>query len=612
MAVADLFSLEQQLSCSICLEVFSNPVNLPCGHTFCHDCIQESWDKNPLGLANVCPQCRATFIPRPTLQKNIVLCGIVEEFHRMGHAAARLTLAGDIPCDSCLTRTKAAKSCLVCLSTFCDVHLRPHFEDQGFRDHQLTDPVRDLDKRKCKVHSKLLEFFCKSDQICICGLCILHTHRDHKVITTEEAINEKKNLLQEEKIRRQSQIEDINAAILKLKDNITSIKETTCQVRSDIDNRFDDLINCIKESQSIVRSIIESEEAVALAQADSIQSWLNQRCTGLKRKTDDIEQLLKSDSIQLLKEFQTLEKMETAQVLPVLDTDIDKQLSDLKCIIIELTKDITEQLRVACREKLPSIKENGSWTGNQYPKLHQDSSTPQQKVDFQSIPATNLCSIPQPLMSSYPQDLWPVPNSSITGDFQSLPNLPHQDAHQQSIMESSGLWAVVTPQLNAPFQSLPNDAYRIMSWPPPVSVANAHGLRGPPANHLKDMMSGRCTIAPYKTPVLPSIQALTRIRHQEQEPLTAMVLSGLRPQEQKQILGERLFKLIQILYPSLAGKITGMLLELENSELLQYLECSESLCSKVNEAVEVLQRHQAQKDLLQRTNMVTATSKWKT
>nr|XP_023669895.1 polyadenylate-binding protein 1-like [Paramormyrops kingsleyae] len=80
---------------------------------------------------------------------------------------------------------------------------------------------------------------------------------------------------------------------------------------------------------------------------------------------------------------------------------------------------------------------------------------------------------------------------------------------------------------------------------------------------------------------------------QGQEPLTASMLASAPPQEQKQMLGERLFPLIQSMHPSLAGKITGMLLELDNSELLHMLESPESLRSKVDEAVAVLQAHQA-------------------
>lgn len=78
-----------------------------------------------------------------------------------------------------------------------------------------------------------------------------------------------------------------------------------------------------------------------------------------------------------------------------------------------------------------------------------------------------------------------------------------------------------------------------------------------------------------------------------QEPLTASMLAAAPPQEQKQMLGERLFPLIQRMYPDLAGKITGMLLEIDNSELLHMLESNESLKAKVDEAVAVLQAHQA-------------------
>ncbi|XP_035236758.1 polyadenylate-binding protein 1-like isoform X2 [Anguilla anguilla] len=78
-----------------------------------------------------------------------------------------------------------------------------------------------------------------------------------------------------------------------------------------------------------------------------------------------------------------------------------------------------------------------------------------------------------------------------------------------------------------------------------------------------------------------------------QEPLTASMLAAAPLMEQKQLLGERLYPLIQALHPSLAGKITGMLLEIDNSELLHMLEARESLHSKVDEAVAVLQAHQA-------------------
>ncbi|XP_021094578.1 polyadenylate-binding protein 1-like isoform X4 [Heterocephalus glaber] len=78
-----------------------------------------------------------------------------------------------------------------------------------------------------------------------------------------------------------------------------------------------------------------------------------------------------------------------------------------------------------------------------------------------------------------------------------------------------------------------------------------------------------------------------------QEPLTASMLAAAPLHEQKQMIGERLYRLIPEVYAALAGKITGMLLEIDNSELLLMLESPESLQAKVEEAVAVLQAHQA-------------------
>nr|XP_011725062.1 polyadenylate-binding protein 1-like [Macaca nemestrina] len=83
------------------------------------------------------------------------------------------------------------------------------------------------------------------------------------------------------------------------------------------------------------------------------------------------------------------------------------------------------------------------------------------------------------------------------------------------------------------------------------------------------------------------------------------MLASAPPQEQKQMLGERLFPLIQAMHPTLAGKITGMLLEIDNSELLHMLESPESLRSKVDEAVAVLQAHQAKEAAQKAVNSAT-------
>lgn len=69
------------------------------------------------------------------------------------------------------------------------------------------------------------------------------------------------------------------------------------------------------------------------------------------------------------------------------------------------------------------------------------------------------------------------------------------------------------------------------------------------------------------------------------------VLAAASASEQKQMLGERLFPIIQKVYPDYAGKVTGMLLEIDNAELLLLLDSPEQLKSKMDEAVTVLKKH---------------------
>uniref|UniRef100_A0A665TE67 Polyadenylate-binding protein n=1 Tax=Echeneis naucrates TaxID=173247 RepID=A0A665TE67_ECHNA len=136
--------------------------------------------------------------------------------------------------------------------------------------------------------------------------------------------------------------------------------------------------------------------------------------------------------------------------------------------------------------------------------------------------------------------------------------------------------AVPNPVLN-PYQPAPPSGYFMAAIPQAQNRAAYYST-----NQLAQLRPG-----PRWATQGPAVHV------QGQEPLTASMLAAAPPQEQKQMLGERLFPLIQNMHPSLAGKITGMLLEIDNSELLHMLESPESLRSKVDEAVAVLQAHQA-------------------
>merc|ERR1719335_299593 len=88
----------------------------------------------------------------------------------------------------------------------------------------------------------------------------------------------------------------------------------------------------------------------------------------------------------------------------------------------------------------------------------------------------------------------------------------------------------------------------------------------------------------------PMQQPMQQQPPQAGAPLNASALAAAPPAVQKQMLGEKLYPAIAKLNPEMAGKITGMMLEMDNSELLMLLESEAQLRSKVTEAVAVLGR----------------------
>uniref|UniRef100_A0AAR2KQX0 RING-type domain-containing protein n=1 Tax=Pygocentrus nattereri TaxID=42514 RepID=A0AAR2KQX0_PYGNA len=167
--------LEARFSCPVCLDVLNNPVTTPCGHSFCLVCINGCWDQEDLKGEYSCPQCRRSFTPRPVLSKNVMLAEMMENLKKTELRAASPACSpagpGDVTCDACIGRKlRAVKSCLVCLASFCETHLQPHYQSPAFQKHKLVKASRRLQEQICSQHEKHLEVYCRTDQQCICML----------------------------------------------------------------------------------------------------------------------------------------------------------------------------------------------------------------------------------------------------------------------------------------------------------------------------------------------------------------------------------------------------------------------------------------------------------
>ncbi|XP_054477383.1 uncharacterized protein LOC129109370 [Anoplopoma fimbria] len=190
MATASNFLCEEQFQCSICLDIFTEPVSIPCGHNFCKACINTHWVNKEQCQ---CPLCNEKFNKGLKLRVNTGFREVVENFKEHHSTADNISPVkpGQVPCDCCLgNKSKASKTCLVCLVSYCETHLEPHLRVAALKRHKLTNPVHNLEDQICKKHNRMFELFCRNDQICVCVLCTEHSY--HDTVPLEEACVDKR------------------------------------------------------------------------------------------------------------------------------------------------------------------------------------------------------------------------------------------------------------------------------------------------------------------------------------------------------------------------------------------------------------------------------------
>lgn len=185
------------LDCSICLHLLDEPVTIACGHSFCKKCINTFWDTGPnLEKKYTCPQCRTTFSPKPALQRNTVLANLLEEHKKKPSQSAAgdendVALPGDVPCDCCTKRKqKAEMYCLMCLASFCETHLQPHFQLSVLKKHKLIQASTRIKESICSRHDRLFEIYCRTDKQLVCPLCVVQ-HKNHDIVEVTAEVKAK-------------------------------------------------------------------------------------------------------------------------------------------------------------------------------------------------------------------------------------------------------------------------------------------------------------------------------------------------------------------------------------------------------------------------------------
>ncbi|KAL3046074.1 hypothetical protein OYC64_004178 [Pagothenia borchgrevinki] len=307
---------EDQFQCCICLDMFRNPVSIPCGHNYCLKCIKHFWDKKH---KYECPLCKENFKTRPDLRVNGGLRDITDQFKKSikGHpkykAAPRKRMvqrqeSEEVSCDICPGNDIiAVKSCLVCQASYCTIHLTLHLKDPPLMKHGLTDPAFFVTSHLCKNHNMVLDMFCKSDQMPICVKCREGDHWSHEIIPIEKESKRVRTQMKKMEAEfnqmfqaRSTKLEEINISAELRKKNKELQIQTSIQVVTGV-------ISAIEKDHSLIMEEIELKHEAAEKTEEEFIKDLAREIHEVRKRRSELKHLENTeDPLHLLQSFPSL------------------------------------------------------------------------------------------------------------------------------------------------------------------------------------------------------------------------------------------------------------------------------------------------------------------
>ncbi|XP_043980565.1 tripartite motif-containing protein 16-like [Gambusia affinis] len=341
----------ETFSCSICLDLLKDPVAIPCGHSYCMNCITNFWDGGEKEKSYHCPQCRKTFTQRPDLQKNTILAALVEQLKKTGLQAApadhRYAGPQDVACDFCTGRKlKAIKSCLFCLASYCEKHLQPHYDVAPLKKHKLVEPSKNLQENICSRHDEVMKMFCRTDQKCICYLCSVDEHKGHDTVSAAAERTERQRELEERRGKIQQMIQDQEKDVKLLQQEVEAINHSADKTVEDSEKIFTELIRLLQKRSSEVKQQIRSQQETEVSRVKDVQEKLEQEITELKRKDAELEQLSHTeDHNQFLLNYPSLPALSESTHSSSINIRPLRHFEDVTAAVSQLREKLQDVLR---------------------------------------------------------------------------------------------------------------------------------------------------------------------------------------------------------------------------------------------------------------------------
>uniref|UniRef100_A0A3Q2E292 Midline 2 n=1 Tax=Cyprinodon variegatus TaxID=28743 RepID=A0A3Q2E292_CYPVA len=291
-------TLESELTCPICLELFEDPLLLPCAHSLCFNCahrilVSHCSTSKPLESISAfqCPTCRYVITLNHRglegLKRNVTLQNIIDRFQKASlsgpnsptesrrlqtqRPAVVATMDPRISCQFCEQDPprEAVKTCVTCEVSYCDRCLRAtHPNKKPFTSHRLVEPVPDTHIRglTCLEHeNEKVNMYCLVDDQLICALCkLVGRHRDHQVSSLTDRFDKLKQTLENNLtnlVKRNSELENQMAKLIQI---CQQVEVNTAMHEAKLVEECDELVEIIRQRKQVIAVKIKESKVMKL------------------------------------------------------------------------------------------------------------------------------------------------------------------------------------------------------------------------------------------------------------------------------------------------------------------------------------------------------------
>ncbi|KAG7518202.1 putative E3 ubiquitin-protein ligase MID2 isoform X2 [Solea senegalensis] len=291
-------TLESELTCPICLELFEDPLLLPCAHSLCFNCahrilVSHCSTSKPLESISAfqCPTCRYVITLNHRglegLKRNVTLQNIIDRFQKASISGPnsptesrrlhpqRPAVVGKmdprISCQFCEQDPprEAVKTCVTCEVSYCDRCLRAtHPNKKPFTSHRLVEPVPDTHIRglTCLEHeNEKVNMYCLVDDQLICALCkLVGRHREHQVSSLTERFDKLKQTLENNLtnlVKRNSELENQMAKLIQI---CQQVEVNTAMHEAKLVEECDELVEIIRQRKQVIAVKIKESKVMKL------------------------------------------------------------------------------------------------------------------------------------------------------------------------------------------------------------------------------------------------------------------------------------------------------------------------------------------------------------